>query len=148
MTISAPKTGLASSPSGRWAGFRVPEVTWRLLDAAGGLVAKHRLEEASRRRGRLVCPAFGVDPVSGPSNLRECWDCGAQVAVAAGASTALVEAGELWPQCRNCWIDNGRKTLAMHPALENELMGMGRLVDGWRRLGELNAGPDDESEAL
>lgn len=124
MTPHTHKTGSASSPLGRWAGFRM---SWML-------------DTKPQRRGWLVCPAFGIDPVDGPSNLRECRDCNTQqVAVAVGISTALVEAGELWPQCPDCWVKRGRKPLVMHPDIEAELASTGRLERGWQRLAELNA---------
>jgi hypothetical protein len=77
-------------------------------------------------------------PISHPSNLRECEDCGAQVLTAVGSCTALVDAGTLDPQCIDCWLDAGGKTLRMHPDIEAELDSLGLLNQGWRFLGELN----------
>jgi hypothetical protein len=105
-----------------------------LLQELRGVVGgRHRQE---LREGRIVCPRLGT-PISAPSNLRECEDCGAQVSVAVGACTALVDAGRLAPQCPRCWRASG-KTLAMHPDIETELTSRGLLESGWQRLGELN----------
>jgi hypothetical protein len=96
---------------------------------------RHRREP--RREGLIVCPRLGT-PISAPSNLRECENCGAQVAVAVGACTALVDAGRLAPLCPRCWRASG-KTLTMHPDIEAELTRLGLWAQGWQRLGELNS---------
>lgn len=90
-----------------------------------------------KRAGRLVCPAVG-DAIDAASNIRECTDCGWQVWVSAGASTALVDSGELDPQCPDCWLDSG-KILTLHPDSEAELMAARLRLVGWDRVGELNA---------
>lgn len=100
----------------------------------GIMAGRHR---APKRQGWLVCPSLGM-LTSYPSNLRECENCGAQVLTAVGSCTALVDAGTLDPQCIDCWLDAGGKTLQMHPDIEAELDALGLRDQGWRRLGELN----------
>lgn len=95
---------------------------------------RHRREP--KREGLIVCPQIGM-PISAPSNLRECENCGAQVAVAVGACTALVDSGRLAPRCPQCWKASG-KILAMHPDIEAELTSLGLWKQGWQLLGELN----------
>jgi hypothetical protein len=95
---------------------------------------RHRREP--KREGLIVCPRLGT-PINVPSNLRECENCGAQVAVAVGACTALVDSGRLDPLCPRCWKASG-KTLAMHPDIEAELASLGLREQGWQFLEELN----------
>jgi hypothetical protein len=90
-----------------------------------------------KRVGRLVCPAVG-DAIDAASNIRECADCGWQVWVSVGASTALVDSGELDPQCPDCWLDSG-KVLTLHSDSEAELTAARLRQAGWERVGELNA---------
>lgn len=92
---------------------------------------------AGKHRLRLVCSAVGFDPITVPSNVRACADCGAQVWVSPGASTDLVDSGQLRPQCPTCWLATG-KALTLHPATIAELASMGKLEMGWRRVAEEN----------
>lgn len=106
----------------------------------GDVLGRHSARP--RRRGWLVCPEVGVDPINYPSNIRECMDpdCGeppAQVWVSVGTSTALVDSGELWPRCPACWLESGQP-LTLHPATLEELRSRRVLEAAWRRVGELN----------
>lgn len=107
-----------------------------LLGIMGDLLGRHRKEEHGQA-DRLVCPQVGLDPVDMPSNVRGCADCGAQVWVSPGAGTALVDSGQLAPQCPTCWFDSG-KTLTLHPDCLAELTAAGLRERGWRRVGQLN----------
>jgi hypothetical protein len=80
--------------------------------------------------------------IAEPSNLRICRQCGTQVCVPV-AMTPLVDAGELRPICWSCHSTTSR-SVTLHPLAIDALTKLGRLEEGWRLIGDINDGTNDE----
>jgi hypothetical protein len=57
--------------------------------------------------------------------------------------TPLVDSGELRPICWWCHRTTGR-SVTLHPLAINALTELGRLEEGWRVIGDINDGADED----